>query len=69
MASAASTLGDGQVVGNVQIWVYGSDFALVPADQKFRMQKATRVCLAAVLSVALASLIGILFARGLVRPY
>lgn len=68
MASAAITLGDGQVVGTVQIWVYGSDLLLSKADQEFRMQSYQGMCLAAVLSVALASLIGILFARGLVRP-
>ena len=38
MASAAITLGDGQVVGTVQIWVYGSDLLLSKADQEFRMQ-------------------------------
>lgn len=68
MASAAITLGDGQVVGTVQIWVYGSDLLLSKADQEFRMQSYQGMCLAAVLSVALASLIGILSARGLVRP-
>ena len=68
MASAAITLGDGQVVGTVQIWVYGSDLLLSKADQEFRMQSYQGMCLAAVLSVALASLIGILFARCLVRP-
>lgn len=68
MASAAITLGDGQVVGTVQIWVYGSDLLLSKADQEFRMQSYQGMCLAAVLSVALASLIGILFVRGLVRP-
>ena len=68
MASAAITLEDGQVVGTVQIWVYGSDLLLSKADQEFRMQSYQGMCLAAVLSVALASLIGILFARGLVRP-
>lgn len=68
MASAAITLGDGQVVGTVQIWVYGSDLLLSKADQEFRMQSYQGMCLAAVLSVALASLIGIVFARGLVRP-
>ena len=31
MASASITLGDGQVVGTVQIWVYGSDLLLSKA--------------------------------------
>ncbi len=68
MASASITLSDGKTVGVVNMWVYGSDLLLSKADQEFRMQSYQGMALAAVLSVALASLIGVLFARGLVRP-
>mgnify|MGYP002518488107 CR=1 FL=1 len=68
MASAQITLDDGKTVGVVNMWVYGSDLLLSKADQEFRMQSYQGMALAAVLSVALASLIGVLFARGLVRP-
>ena len=68
MASAEITLSDGSSIGVVHMWVYGSDLLLSKADQEFRMQSYQAMALAAVLSVALACVIGVLFARGLVRP-
>ncbi len=68
MASAEITLSDGISIGVVHMWVYGSDLLLSKADQEFRMQSYQAMALAAVLSVALACVIGVLFARGLVRP-
>lgn len=68
MASAEITLSDGNSIGVVHMWVYGSDLLLSKADQEFRMQSYQAMALAAVLSVALACVIGVLFARGLVRP-
>lgn len=68
MASSEITLSDGNSIGVVRMWVYGSDLLLSKADQEFRMQSYQAMALAAVLSVALACVIGVLFARGLVRP-
>ena len=68
MASAEITLSDGNSIGVVRMWVYGSDLLLSKADQEFRMQSYQGMALAAVLSVAIACVIGVLFARGLVRP-
>lgn len=68
MAIAQITLSDGTTVGEVRMWVYGSDLLLSQADQEFRIQSYQAMILAAVLSVILASCIGFLFARGLVHP-
>lgn len=68
MASSEITLSDGNSIGVVRMWVYGSDLLLSKADQEFRMQSYQGMALAAVLSVAIACVIGVLFARGLVRP-
>ena len=68
MASAPITLEDGTVVGFVHMWVYGSDLLLSKADQAFRNQSYQAMVLASIVSVALASCIGFLFARSLVNP-
>lgn len=67
-ASAPIILSDGDIVGSVRMWVFGSDLLLSKADQNFRDQSYQAMALAAVLSVVLASCIGFLFARGLVNP-
>lgn len=59
---------DGQQVGSVRVWVYGSDQLLRAADQEFRDQSYQAMVLAAVLAIALALVIGFFFARSLVRP-
>ena len=59
---------DGETIGTVSIWVYGSEMLLSKADENFRMQSYQAMLIAAALSVILASCIGFLFARGLVDP-
>ena len=68
MASSQITLSDGHVIGEVRMWVYGSDLLLSKADQEFRIQSYQGMAFAALISVVLACFIGVIFARGLVRP-
>ncbi len=66
--ATSSIVVDGETIGTVRMWVYGSEMLLSKADQAFRDQSYQAMALAAVLSVVLASCIGFLFARGLVNP-
>ena len=59
---------DGRTVGSVRVWAYGSDSLMRPADQQFRDNSYQALIMAAVIAIVLASLIGYLFARSLVRP-
>ena len=59
---------DGHVVGTVNMWIYGSDVLVSKADQEFRNKSYMAMVFAALLSVVLASCLGFLFARRLVRP-
>ena len=59
---------NGTAVGSVRIWVYGSDVLLTQADQEFSSNSYQAMVFATVLAIVLASCIGFLFARALVRP-
>ena len=59
---------NGTAVGSVRIWVYGSDVLLTQADQEFSNNSYQAMVFATVLAIVLASCIGFLFARALVRP-
>ena len=59
---------NGQKIGTVRMWVYGSELLLSKSDQEFREKSYQAMVFAAILSVILASCIGFLFARGLVNP-
>jgi two-component system, OmpR family, sensor histidine kinase BaeS len=67
MASAEITVDD-KVVGEVRVWAYGSDALMRPSDREFRDNSYQALIVAAVVAIALATLIGFLFARSLVRP-
>ena len=64
----AAIVADDIAVGSVRVWVYGSNRLLRAADEEFREQSYEAMVAAALVAIALASLIGYLFARGLVRP-
>jgi len=67
MARAAIIVND-QAVGSVRVWVYGSNQLLRAQDEDFRSRSYQAVVAAALIAIALASLIGFVFARNLVRP-
>lgn len=58
----------GTAVGSVRIWVYGSESLLTQADEQFSSNSYQAMVFATVLAIVLASCIGFLFARNLVRP-
>lgn len=59
---------DNTAVGSVRIWVYGSEALLTQADEQFRDNSYQAMVFASILAIVLASCIGFLFARSLVRP-
>ncbi|MBQ9690494.1 MAG: HAMP domain-containing histidine kinase [Eggerthellaceae bacterium] len=72
MASTAITTSaitvDNVAVGRVEVWVTGSNVLLSQTDQDFRKQSYQVMIIAAFVSIVLATSIGFLFARRLVRP-
>ncbi|NPD30757.1 HAMP domain-containing histidine kinase [Eggerthellaceae bacterium zg-1084] len=64
----AAVVVDTRAVGSVRVWVEGSDTLLRNADEEFRERSYQAMVWATVIAVILASLIGYLFARSLVRP-
>ncbi len=68
MVSASVKADDGTYLGEVKLWVFGSDLLLRSSDIQFREQSYQAMLFAAILAIVLASCIGFLFARGLVAP-
>ncbi len=66
--ATASIFVDGQVVGTVRVWVYGSESMMRQTDQQFRNNSYQAMGLAAIVAIVIASVIGYLFAHRLVRP-
>ncbi len=64
----APILVDNKAVGSVRIWVYGSDTLLTTVDEVFRDNSYQAMIFASILAIILATCIGFLFARALVRP-
>ncbi len=71
-ASASVTrdieLSDGSVVGQVRLWVFGSDALLSKADTAFRDRTFNAMFLASIIAVAISVIIGILVSRMLTNP-
>ncbi len=59
---------NGQIVGTVKVWVYGSNALLTQADQEFKDKSYQAMVFSALLAVAIALFVGIMFARNLVDP-
>ncbi len=62
------TLTDGTVVGQVRLWVFGSDALLSKADTAFRDRTFNAMFLAWIVAVAISVIIGILVSRMLTNP-
>ncbi|WP_102372993.1 sensor histidine kinase [Enorma phocaeensis] len=71
-ASASVTrdivLSDGTVVGQVRLWVLGSDALLSRADTAFRERTFNAMFFAAIIAVAISLIIGFLVSRMLTNP-
>lgn len=59
---------NGEKVGTVRLWVYGSEALMRQPDQEFRDNSYQAMFIAAAVAIVLASCIGFLFARNLVAP-
>ena len=59
---------DGEKVGTVRLWVYGSEALMREPDQEFRDNSYQAMFIAGGVAIVLASCIGFLFARNLVSP-
>ncbi len=59
---------DGSFIGSVRIWSFGSDSFLRKADETFRDNSYLAMARATVIAIALATVIGYVFARNLVSP-
>lgn len=57
-----------RAIGSVSVWVLGSDTLLRSTDEEFRSKSYQALFFAAAMAILLASCIGFLFARNLVRP-
>lgn len=66
--ASATIYANGESVGTVRVWVYGSNTLLTQTDQEFRARSYQAMIYASTLAVVLALCIGFLFARGLVNP-
>lgn len=66
--ASATIYANGESIGTVRVWVYGSNTLLTQTDQEFREKSYQAMVLASILAVILALCIGFLFARGLVNP-
>lgn len=66
--ATANIVVDGEKVGTVRLWVYGSEALMRQPDQEFRDNSYQALIIAAVVAIVLASCIGFLFARNLVAP-
>ena len=59
---------DGEAVGTVRVWVYGSEGLLRSTDIEFRNASYSALAWASIVAIVLATIIGYIFARNLVRP-
>ena len=66
--ATASIFVQDEVVGTVRVWVYGSESLMRQTDRQFRNNSYQAMAIAALFAIILASVIGYLFARRLVRP-
>lgn len=66
--TASIVLPDGEKVGTVRLWVYGSEALMRQPDQEFRDNSYQAMFIAGGVAIVLASCIGFLFARNLVSP-
>lgn len=58
----------GQQVGTVRVWAFGTGAVLTDRDEQFRRGSFTALTIAALASIVIASLAGMVYASHLVRP-
>ncbi len=66
--STAPIVSNDRVIGSVRLWVSGSQSMLRETDVEFQERSYQALILSAIFAIFLACIIGLLFARGLVRP-
>jgi signal transduction histidine kinase len=66
--SAPITTSDGEQIGTIRLWAYGSDALLTSEDIAFRSNSYKAILIAAIFAIALSVVIGAVFARSLSRP-
>ena len=66
--AVAPIVANGERVGTVYVRVFGSETLLTQPDQQFRAQSYQAMLIAAAVAIGIAVVIGIFFARALVRP-
>lgn len=59
---------DGEVVGTVRLWAFGSEALLTKSDAAFRTNSYRAIRWAAAVAIALACLIGMIVSRALTKP-
>ena len=59
---------DGAEIGTIRMWVLGSDVLLTRADSAFRDSTFQAMGMAAVIAIAIAVIMGLLFSRALTNP-
>ncbi len=59
---------NGEEIGTVRLWAYGSDSLLKKADAAFRINSYGAIWAAAVIAIFFASIIGTVVSRSLTRP-
>lgn len=64
----ASVYYDGETIGSVRVWVYGSNALMSKVDREFLRDTYLALACAGGISLIIALVIGIIFARALVHP-
>ena len=59
---------DGKEIGTLCMWVLGSDVLLTKADTAFRESTFQAMAMAAVIAIAIAVIMGLIFSRALTNP-
>ena len=59
---------EGDEVGVVRVWVYGSDVLLTQRDEGFRTSSLEAVSITGIIAVVLAATMGLVFSRVLTKP-
>jgi signal transduction histidine kinase len=65
---SAKIVVDGEVVGQVKVWVHGSETVLRQTDQTFRDDSYRAIIFASVVAIVLASCVGFVFSQRLTNP-
>lgn len=68
LATASILNEDGDSIGTVKVWVYGSNTLLTQADQEFRAKSYQAMLFSTLLAVFISLFVGVMFARSLVDP-